>query len=346
MNDPTKPVIKLLPSASPFRTTNNLFSNFGVKAHPSGSASNLNHYAIDAFCMSSPIFSNLRFFSNGTGSCGIFIFVRGGANQFTYNVTIQGTIVAGCVGPGYVVKTSDGGLGFIYNPNLVYIRDSWIYANSNMIAAFDMSFCTKYTVEQGLIESTGNYGVILGSQGRIADNWFESQAIAPLQFQTTASVASAGNVMQSNYFSGFSGAFVIPSGANGNYFLSNAGGAYTYTKNSVDYLNISNDAFPAAPVLTQTIGATGTLALVSATIFNRQSGTYVLFYTFTPAAPGAHQFTITPPTGFSVTSTEASVVDGNSVIPYACGVAWPLTSFFVSVPNTNVVQILVQCTVQ
>ena len=350
MNDPTKPVIQTLPSSSPYRNTGSSFSNFSVKASPTGSYSNSAHIAIlcQNFCQAN--FSNLSFLSNGTGSCYAFIGVYGGVNNFTYDIHIDNLVVAGQVGPAFVVKTSDAGGGIFANPNLVYIRDCWIYNNSNMTAAFDMSCSTKYTVEKSLIESTGTYGVILGSQGRVADNWFESQVTSPLQFQsaTVGTTNSAGNLIEANYFSGFGGTFTITDSCAQNYFLNNGGGAYTYVKTgSTNTTQISNSNFPTAPTITQTIGATGTLTKVSATVFNTQTGNYVLFYSFTPAAPGSHAFSINAPSGWSVASSYAAVTEGSSsVTAYACGVTWPINNFLATMPNTNPVTIIVQCTLQ
>lgn len=346
MNDPTKPVIQCLPSATPHRTTGSTFANFGVKANASGSYSNINHVAILCESFSQTMYKNLRFYSNGSGSVHTFILVNG---NFTYDIHLEELIVAGETGPAFVVRTSDNGGGVFNNPNLVYIRKCWVYANSHMTAAFDMSCCTKYTVEQSLVESTGTYGAIVGSQGRIADNWFESQTTSPLQFQagTVGTTTSAGNLIEANYFSGFSGAFTLPSGCSGNTFSNNGGGAYTYSKNTADYLNITQSNFPAFPVVTQNTGGVGTLSLTIQYLANKQTGTMVLVYGFTPAGPGNANFLITPPTGFSIATASVSVVEGSlAQAAYAAGIAYPLNNFFVTFPNTNPCTIVVQCTLQ
>jgi len=350
MNSPTSPVIRTLPFVGLYRNTGSVFSDFAVKAHPLGSASNLNHIAIDCESFSEVTFRNLRFISNGSGSCGIFIRVIGGPNRFTYAVHIENLIVAGNVGPNYVVKTDDGGGGVFTNPNLVYISKCWIYANSNMVAAFDMSCCSEYTIDRNLVESTGNYGVILGARGRISDNWFESQAISPLQFQasTIGSLDSNGNVITANYFSGYSGAFDINT-CLGNLFLANEGGAYTYSKSISAPLSISKDNFPAIPTVAQTFGTVGALALTTQAVTNLQSGTYTLVYGFTPGSALQHNvgFTVTAPAGFAIASIVATI--GDPVLTgtaYPCGALGASNAIYATIPNNNPCVLTIQVTLQ
>lgn len=350
MNSPTSPVIRTLPFVGPYRNTGSVFSDFAVKAHPLGSASNLNHIAIDCESFSEVTFRNLRFMSNGSGSCGIFIRVIGGPNRFTYAVHIENLIVAGNVGPNYVVKTDDGGGGVFTNPNLVYISKCWIYANSNMIAAFDMSCCSEYVVDRSLVESTGNYGVILGARGRISDNWFESQAISPLQFQasTIGSLDSNGNIITANYFSGYSGAFDVNT-CLGNLFLANEGGAYTYSKSISAPLSISKDNFPAIPTVAQTFGTVGTLALTTQAVTNIQSGTYTLVYGFIPGSALQHNvgFTVTAPAGFAIASIVATI--GDPVLAgaaYPCGALGASNQIYATIPNNNPCVLTIQVTLQ
>lgn len=350
MNSPTSPVIRTLPFVGPYRNTGSVFSDFAVKANPSGSASNLNHIAIDCESFSEVTFKNLRFIANGSGSCGIFIRVIGGANRFTYSVHIENLIVVYNNGPNYVVKTDDNGGGFITNPNLVYISKCWIYANNNMIAAFDMSCCSEYTIDRCLVESTGNYGAILGARGRISDNWFESQTISPLQFQdlTIGTVSSNGNVITANYFSGYSGAFNINT-CFGNLFLANEGGFYTYSKSISAPLSISKDNFPAFPTVAQVFGTVGALTLTTQAVTNIQSGTYKLVYGFVPGVAGPHNvgFIVTPPAGFAIASIVATL--GDPVFagaPYPCAAIGAANQIYATIPNNTPCTLTIQVTLQ
>ena len=341
MNSPTSPVITSSRALANYRSTGNQFKNFSVKANASGSYSNLNHIAIDAIGFDEVLFDHIGFFSNGSGSCGM-LFRTASTPQLTYSQVFQNIIIQQQTGPQYVLQTQNGG-SFLNDTNIIAIRDCWIYANSNMNACFDMSACTVYTIQDCELESTANYGVILGNQGTLQGNWIEGMNTAPILFQNTGAVTSASNTLIGNYFSGFSGTFTIPSSCPSNVFINNAGGTYTVnaaTGSTVTF--IGSAGVPSAPTVTKTAGGSGTLTLVQVTNNSLIEYGFGLLYTFTPSASGNFAFTVTPPTGYTITKLTASAYDAANAVPYLCAVSYPDTSFIIQTPNTNLTSLYIQ----
>lgn len=345
MNNPANPVIAMSRAVPNFRMTGATFSDFAVKANPSGSVGNSNHIAIDAVGFDAVIFRRIKFISNGTGSVSM-MFRTISTPQLTYSQVFEGIVSFDNVGPAYIVKTQGNGINAADNTNLIQVRDCWIYNNSNMITAFELSSCSVYQVINCEIESSGDYGVTCGSRGTIIGNWFESLAIAPLQFVDGLAGSSSQNTIMGNYFSGFSGAIVQPSTNNtGNIFINNDGGNWTLTGPAKKYV-IGAGASPAAPVVTKTSGGAGTLTFLAATLVSIMDQSYELIYTFLPGAGGNFIFTVTPPTGYVNVKMNASAYDGANAVPYACSVEYPNTGFIVTAPNTNLITLHVQVTMQ
>ena len=344
MNDPTKPVIAVSRAVANERVIGSTLSDFAVKAHPSGSTLNSSHIAIDAVGFCETIFRRIKFMDNGTGSV-YTMFRTSAAPQLTYSQVFEGIVASQNVGPRFVIKTEGNGVDANVNTNLIQIRDCWVYANSAMYAAFDMGSCSLYQIINCEIESTGEYGVIMGNRGYLMGNWFESIATAPLEFLDTAVIQSSENTIISNYFSGFSGAIVIPNvGNTNNIFINNAGGNWTITGPSRKFV-IGAGATPAAPTMTRTSGVTGTLDFVVANLKSTLDMSYEVLYTFTPTASGNVLFTITPPTGYTISKLIASVYDGNNGVPYVCSVGHQTNTILATVPNTNICNVIFQATV-
>ena len=345
MNDPASPVIAMSRDVPNFRMTGATFSDFAVKAHPTGSVGNANHIAIDAVGFDAVIFRRIRFMSNGSGSV-CMMFRTSAQPQLTYSQVFEGIVSFDNVGPAYIVKTQGNGVDALSNTNILQIRDCWIYNSSDMITAFELSSCSLYEVINCEIESAGNYGITCGSRGTIIGNWFEAVAIAPLEFVSGVAGSSSQNTIMGNYFSGFSGAIVQPSTDNtSNIFINNTGGNWTLTGPAKKYV-IGAGASPAAPVVTKTFGGAGTLTLVAANLVSIMDQTYELLYTFAPSAAGNFGFTVTPATGYLNVKMTASAYDGANGVPYACAVEYPNTGFLVTAPNTNLITLRVQVTAQ
>lgn len=345
MNNPASPVIQMSRAVPNFRMTGSTFSDFAVKANPLGSVGNSNHIAIDTVGFDAVIFRRIKFISNGTGSvCCMFRTIA--EPQLTYSQVFEGIVASGNVGPAYVLKTQGNGTNALSNTNIIQVRDCWVYNNSDMVTAFDMSACSLYQVINCEIESSGNYAISCGLRGTIIGNWMETVAIAPLEFVSTVAGSSSQNTIMGNYFSGFSGAIVQPSTDNtSNIFINNAGGNWTLTGPAKKYV-IGAGASPAAPVLTKTFGGAGTLTLVAANLVSIMDQTYDLLYTFAPGAAGNFGFTVTPPTGYLNVKMIASAYDGPNGVPYASAVEYPNTGFLVTAPNTNLITLHVQVTAQ
>ena len=344
MNSPTSPVIMSTRSASNIRSTGNQFRNFSVKANASGSYSNLNHIAIDTVGFDEVVFDHIGFQSNGTGSCGM-LFRTAASPQLTYSQVFQNIIVAGQVGPKYVLQTQNNGGGVGTDTNIISIRDCWIYANSNMTACFDMTCVTLYSIIDNELESTADYGIICGELGTITSNWIEAMNIAPIKFQNTGvGQPSVANTFIGNYFSGFSGNFNIVAGCGGNVFIRNGGGAYKYVPaTNAEVPSIINDSFPTFPTLTLT-GGTGTLTKTIDYQTSQQDGTWESLYTFTPSTAGNYIFNVAGPSPYGVTKLNVSVCDAANAVPRLSSLTYPLGGFIFTAPNTNVVTILLQTT--
>ncbi len=345
MNNPANPVIAMSRAVTNFRMTGATFSDFAVKAHPSGSVGNSNHIAIDAVGFDAVIFRRIKFMSNGSGSvCMMFRTIA--EPQLTYSQVFEGIVSFNNVGPAYIVKTQGNGINALSNTNILQIRDCWIYNSTDMITAFELSSCSLYQVINCEIESAGDYAITCGSRGTIIGNWMEAVAIAPLEFVSTVAGSSSQNTIIGNYFSGFSGAIVQPSTDNtSNIFINNAGGNWTLTGPAKKYV-IGAGASPAAPVVTKTFGGAGTLTLVAANLLSIMDQTYELLYTFLPSAPGNFGFTVTPATGYLNVKMTASAYDGANGVPYACAVEYPNTGFLVTAPNTNLITLHALVTAQ
>lgn len=350
MASPTDPVIqsKGAHDGTPnIRSNGNVISGFSVKAHASGSPSNLNHIAIDAQGFAATRFEKIGFLSNGIGSCGV-MFYTSSNTQLTYEQTFDGININGQTGPGYVLKTD--ATDYLHNTNLICFKNSWVNSNTDMVACVDMSCCTQYTINDNLFETSGDYAIILGNVGHVFSNWCELQTIAPIHFQNTGSVTSASNTLEANYFSGFSGTLAIPTNCTGNIFINNGAGTLTFAPAaSVNAPVILGGAgYPAIPTLAQIAGPSGTLTLVAAQQYSNMDGTYLLLYTFAPPAgvPSNFLFEITSASGYTPRKLNASAYDGANIVPYICSVNYPLTTFMVTIPNTNLVTLCVQVTLQ
>jgi hypothetical protein len=346
MNSPSNPVIAV-PANPAIRNVGSVFSDFSVQANASSSIIDPTQIAIDANGFDSVLFQRIGYLDNGAlGSVGI-MFRTSSAVNLTYSQVFDAITIRGQRGPNIVFATQDGGLGAGNNPNIIEIKNCWIYANTNIAAICDMQNCTSYSIHNNIFESSGNYAIILGNQGRIVDNWVENQAVAPFLFQNTGSVTSSSNTFISNYISGFSGVFAIPASCTRNIFINNAGGSYSFAPASSAVAPITlGGAYPSAPTLSQNVGASGTLTLVSAVLASDFDGTYALLYNFTPPNSGNFGFTLTAPSGYAVKKIVPGAYDGANTTPYVCAQINPGNAFLVTAPNTNVMNIYVSATMQ
>jgi len=342
MNDPVKPIIKIATGVG--RNYNSNISDFAVKANAASSIVDSTQIAIDCNGFDGATFSRIRYLSNGaSGSVGV-MFRTSAAPNLTYQQTFDTIVIQQQRGPNVVLSTENNGLGYLSNTNIIEVKNCWIYANTNIATILDMANCTSYSIHNNEFETAGDYAIRLGNSGLITSNWFELQNVAPLLFQNTESVTSSNNTFIGNYFSGFSGVINIPTSCDENLFINNPGGTYSF---STTIPNIINGNFPAAPTLAKTVGGAGTLTLVSANLVSTFDGTYELLYTFLPSAgPANYGFTLTPPTGVTIKKLNASAYDGANAVPYVCSVTFPNSIFYITAPNTNLVNLNIQLTYQ
>lgn len=341
MNSPTAPVIKSTRAAPNIRSIGNKFHDFSVKANAAGSAANLSHIAIDAIGFCEVEWDSIEFLSNGAGSCGL-MFRTAATPQLTYSQLFSRIKVSSQVGPAHVIQTQDGGLGSLYNTNIITVRDCWVYNNTSMTAAFDLSKTSQYTFMGNECETVEAYHLYAGNQGNITGNWFESMTTAPIRFfNDVANLSSSSNFIAGNYFSGFSGVVTIPSFCDNNILINNTGGSYTVSGGSGVSKVVIGYPTPAAPTLAKILGGAGTLTFVSAVRQSILDGTYQLLYTFAPSGPGTFGFGLTPPSGNSITNISVGAYIGATGDPIVSSLTYPGPSFNIVAPSTATVNLVV-----
>ena len=355
MRTATNPIIKMKRTTPNARMTGARFSNFGVKANASCSPANLAHIAIDTIGFDAVEFDKIKYFANGAGSVGI-LFYTASHPQLTYQQRFTNIISWGNSGPGYVIRTGFDadpaaavtGTSYLRNTNLIHVDGFWIYSNSNMISAFDMSCATKYEIANGLIESVTGDGIILGQAGHIEDVWLENITGAPLSFQNTRSVTSSSNTISNAYLSGFGGVISIPTSCTNNVLRDISGGVHTVTRADPLGGNILSNtaALGGKSTITKTFGGALSVGIAeragTGAIFSRADGMWVQNYFFTPAALGSFGFSITPPTGYAIKRLAVSAYDAANGVAILSAVGYPLTSFIVTCTNANTVDLCVQ----
>ncbi len=343
MASPDRPIIAIDPRSPPKRMTGARFAHFSVQAHAEGRADNPKHIAIDTEGFSNARFQDIRFLSNGKGSVGI-LFRVASARHGTYKQHFEDLTIYGCIGPGHVIKTENGG-DTNTNANLIFIDGFWIYANEDMKVAFDLKGCTTYVVTNGLIESSGEVGIDLGNGGLIQSIWFEDIKQAPFRFSNTSGAAGASNnLLQSLYLSGFDGTIELPVDCVNNTFQNVTGGNFRVVRKDALAGNVlSNSAgFGAKPITTQIVGAKAPLKEVEAVRASGLDGHFQLLYTFVPPAPGSYGYRLEAPPGHRIARLTATAMDGANGIAHPCAIGWPPRDFFVTVANRNMVMIVAQ----
>lgn len=306
--------------------------NFSLKAHSSGSTGP----AFDCSGFRAVTFIKIFGLSNGSGAFAS-LFDVAAHPYLTYGCRWEDCGLQGQAGWARVWRTHNNGQGVSANPNACTIVNPWVYANTGMTVGIDLSNSTLFTVEGGLIESSGDYGITLGSRGNIFGVWFESQSVAPIQFQNTASVVSASNLLESCYFSGFSGNIPVPDGCAENTF-ENCPGAYTITPATAADNNILiNSPFGGEATVAKTFGPSGTLTKISDTVVSSLDGTRRAVYTFqaSSGAPTTAGFSVTPPSGYSTRVMSVSYYDAANGVPASASVDSSAAVVIVTVVNTN-----------
>jgi hypothetical protein len=314
-----------------------MFLDFSLKAHAEGS----NGPAFDTSGIRNGYFRRVMGLSEG--AAGFDRLFRVSASPYLhYGTTWDKCGIAGQAGFHYAWQFDDGGGGAATNANAVRIINPWVYLNTGMIAGIDISECTGYEIAGGLVESAGDYGIILGSQGFVHNIWLESNAIAPLKFQNTASVFSAGNTLTQCYLSGFGGKIPIPAGCAGN-IIQNCGISNTFVPaDPADHTVFVGNPQGGEPVITQATGAPGALHKNSADVISNQDGTWLLTYDFTATAAGNYNFAISAPAGFRISKLIVACNDTPNGRPLVSVLAPTLAGFTVAIPDTAIFVISAQ----
>jgi len=210
-----------------------------------------------------------------------------------------------------------------------------------------MSCCTQYTINDNLFEASGNYAIILGNGGNIFSNWMEIHNIAPIKFQASGgTVTSSSNTFTENIMNEVNPVVIgIPDGCTSNVFINNLGGSVTFLPAASSAIPkiIGGFGNPTVPTITRTSGATGTLTLISASLY--LNTTYLLFYRFTAtSAPSDVLFAINSQTGYSPAQLIVSAYNEYYGTPINSSVQYPLNAFVATIPNTSAHILCVQVT--
>lgn len=343
MADPARPIIAIDRSSPPNRVTGSRFVDFAVAAHPDGRPDRQDHVAIDAQGFSDVLFRNIRFLSAGKGSVGA-LFYTSAARHLSYQQHFERITVEKCVGPGRIVATGSS-RGHLGNTNLIHIDGFWVYANSAMHAAFDLGRCSLYSVRNGLIEASGEYGIVLGNAGLVEAVWFESQKVAPLRFVSQGDgAASSNNLLQSVYLSGFGGRIPIPAGCVNNTFQNVTGDNFEIVTSDPLGGNVttSSSGQGAKPGLSQIHGAKASWREVEALRVSALDGQWQLLYLLDIPSAGNYAFRFVPPPGRRITRLTVTAYDGSDGTAMPCAVGWPVYEFFVTARSGNPLSVVAQ----
>ena len=343
MADPATPIIQIDRSSPPNRNTGARFTDFAIAAHPRGRADRSDHIAIDAQGFNDVLFRNIRFLSTEEGSVGA-LFYTSASTHLTYHQRFEGLSIQQCVGPGRVIVT-DSRNGAAGNTNLIFIDGFWIYANRAMEAAFDLNRCSLYAVRNGLIESSGNHGIVLGNAGLIESVWFEAQGRGPLRFVSYGDgAASSNNLLQNLYLSGFAGRIDIPTGCVNNTFQNVTGGTFEIVTEDPLTGNVatSSGGQGGKPGVRQVLGRRAPLREVEAVRVSALDGHWQILYAVQVAGPGNYGFRFDPPAGRRITKLWVSANDTTDASPVPCAVGWPPREFFLTAQSQSLLNVVVQ----
>jgi hypothetical protein len=300
------------------RITGAWIGSFTVKANVASDKTNLAHVAILFTGFGKTTFADIVYQANGVGSVGC-LFSGESNTGATYEVVFQRIELMVTAGPSRVVYCHNNGAGSLSNPNLIELRDSWIYACSGIDVIADMANSTRSRVTNTLFEDCpGATGVVMGQACIVEGNWFELIA-ANITTNAAASVDGSSSIVMGNYFSGAGTSFIDTIGIKP-LWIGNSGGGQTVTGQGVTKIAGATPN-PAAPTLARTAGGTfsagptlvGTVTNIGMDALGRV--TYYLRYSATPTAAAYSQITITPPAGYVIESATVGATRGANGFP-------------------------------
>lgn len=293
---------------------------FSCKAHASGSTTT----AVDCSGFRFTDFPDISGLANGTK--GFFSLVSASAYPYLcYKNKWSRTQLNGVAGFTKMIDFNNGGTGNAANNcNVGIIEEPLCYACSGMTVIIDGYRSAKIKLIGGDFEDCpGADAVYPGQAWSISDGWYElvnSPAIVPGAPESGS--ATVNILIYSNYFSA-SQTINFPSGCTGSVGLENkCAGTMTFTGDTTNHLIQTDIAAPAAPTLSAAAGSLAPVGAINPVPQNLiQETTYLLEYTYTPAATGPVALTLSaPPSGYSYLTVSASAIRGANGDPK--GVGW------------------------
>lgn len=346
MASPDRPIIAIDPREPPKRSMSAHFESFTVEAHPRGRADNPAQVAINCVGFSDVLFEDLGFRSDGHGSVGAW-FHTAAYPHLSYHQRFRKLVCQKNVGPGCVIRTANQGSA-LTNTNVLHIEDFWIYANSQMKVAFDLARSTSYTIRQGLIESSGCDGILLGNAGIVEAIWIEDLTGRPVGFVAEGAAISARNILRDVYLSGYAGELTIPRDCINNILSNVGGGNFTISREDPRGGNIiinSGESRPP-PRIHQILGPAGKLQEVQAYRASSLGERWNLLYEFAPVSVGTVGFRVVPSRGSHLVAVQVSALVKESGRPLGHGEGWPVGDFVVSLPDSQTIAIVIQLSLE
>jgi hypothetical protein len=310
-------------TATAGRITGVRVGNFTLRANASSDKTNLAHKGISETGFNHSLFHDIRYSAsadgNGvSGSVGV-LFDAESNTALTYGNVHQRIHVEITYGPSRVIRCHNNGAGASSNPNLIELRDSWVYGCVGINVAADFANSTRSKVSNTLFEDcSGATGVNMGQACIVEGNWFELFT-TNIATDSTASTDGSNSIVTGNYFSGAGTSFIDTIGFKP-LWIGNSGGGQTVTGQGVTKIAgaIPN---PAAPTLARTAGGTfsagptliGTVTNIGMDALGRV--TYYLRYSATPTAAAYSEITITPPAGYVIQSATVGATRGANGFP-------------------------------
>lgn len=275
-------------------------SNFGLKAHASGSTTAAMLCTGFRSCKISDVFG----ISNGTAGFAS-LFDLSASPYLCYGNEFDKCGLSAQTGWTRVWYFNNNGTVSANNSNSITINNPWVYSNTGLTYAIDALASAKVNIIGGTIEAnTGATAIRPGTGTTVLGTWLELNA-ADFVYNSTADGAGNGGHVIGCYFS--TAHTIDFTAVSGNVWIGNTEpGAQTWTNNNGTNVRLKTTSGAiAAPTLARTAGDTGVLTLSSATLRNdpnlQNSLTYLLSYTWTSTSAGTFtKFALTPPSGWAV----------------------------------------------
>jgi hypothetical protein len=332
------------------------YSDFSVRAHAGMDRTANTNKVFEIVGFRNCTWRKIGYKGNGTGSVYVVFDLSISVTPFnpTYNNTFDGIQVIDTYGPSVVIRAGDGGNGYLYNPNIICVRDSWFYYSNGSLAIIDLTKSFVATVSNTWIEScTTATAIRCGLNTTVHGCWlegnnknFEFEGVgAPDYFSASSCVLFGNYANTSTVANTISGAVNIPP-----LLIGNTGAGFgTAAQWSGALQRVESPAGSLVPTAPTISGGDGTLSLSSATVavaedFTRRV-TFYLEYSNTPASSGVKGFALTTPSDFVLEMYVVTVVKDSNGVPATWGTNYlGYNNFYVNFPDNTAHSIKIRAT--